>query len=134
MLIEKADPVILYNVLVRSFLLCISLFKHGTAVALVHQTQMATLFVKVLDSLIAYLLVWITSDNMRKLLMLVLMTASFIIPYHPFSFFEYFSGPKTLLIHENYRCPEKPVPGKLHTSSLLRVLSPLCHLTQHSRG
>lgn len=55
MLIEKADPVILYNGLVRSFLLCTSLFKHGTAVALVIHTQMVSLFVKVLDSLIACL-------------------------------------------------------------------------------
>lgn len=77
-LIEKANSLILYTGLVKSFLLCFSLFKHGTSVAPVHCTQMASHFVKVLGNNIAYLSVWITSDNMKKLLMLCLMTVSFI--------------------------------------------------------
>ena len=84
MLTEKANSLILYGGLVKSFLSCFSLFKHGTSVAPVHCIQMVSLFVKVLDNSIAYLSVWITPDNMKKLLTLCLMTVSFITSLHPF--------------------------------------------------
>lgn len=83
-LIEKADSLILYTALVKSFLLCFSLFKHGTSVAPVHCTQMASHCVKVFDNSIAYLSVWITSDNVKKLLTLGLMTVSFITILYSF--------------------------------------------------